>query len=363
MILIGLFFCIVYGVVHLYNLSFWKPQKLKKKPDQPLPFVSIIVPIRNEATNIKACLKSITSNTYPHDKYEIIVIDDFSTDNSFQIISELNHPKVSIVQMKDSLVDDSESHKKVALKKGIEKSRGNLIIQTDGDTLVPTDWLNLHVQNYNKKKICSTGPIKIDKGRNLLTNFQALDNIGMMAVTNAGIKSGHWHLANGANMSYIKETAGIEQGMDLASGDDVFKIQELAKVDKRSVDFILSQNSIVTTAPMNSFFSFFQQRKRWASKNAKYTSKKLNGLMGFIWVTNIYLVLITIVFPLQGIIIWSIKGFLDTVYLLMLMPFFNVKMSSLKIFTLTFFHTLYIIWFGIFAIVPSSYHWKNRQLS
>ncbi len=63
--------------------------KLKKTSNDEIPneMVSIIIPFRNEEQNILANLKSIESQNYPIEKYEVIYVDDFSEDRSFEILS------------------------------------------------------------------------------------------------------------------------------------------------------------------------------------------------------------------------------------------------------------------------------------
>jgi cellulose synthase/poly-beta-1,6-N-acetylglucosamine synthase-like glycosyltransferase len=77
------------------------PSKNDKLLNISLPFVSIIVPARNEGENIKKCLMSLLSQSYPN--FELIAIDDSSTTNTLQIMNKI----------KDGLDTDLESSKRV----------------------------------------------------------------------------------------------------------------------------------------------------------------------------------------------------------------------------------------------------------
>ncbi len=57
--------------------------------DGELPLVSVIVPARNEENNIKFCLESLSKSDYPRDKYEIIAVNDRSSDSTGAILDEL----------------------------------------------------------------------------------------------------------------------------------------------------------------------------------------------------------------------------------------------------------------------------------
>jgi len=53
------------------------------------PFVSVIIPTYNRREILKKCLSALLAQTYPHDRYEIIVIDDGSTDGTREMIEQL----------------------------------------------------------------------------------------------------------------------------------------------------------------------------------------------------------------------------------------------------------------------------------
>lgn len=101
---------------------------LKLKPfnptKDPIHFqsFSIIIPARNEEKNIGSCLESILKNHYPASHYEIIVIDDFSTDLTGSIVQDLarQHKNVRLLLLKDLLEDPINSYKKKAIECAIE---------------------------------------------------------------------------------------------------------------------------------------------------------------------------------------------------------------------------------------------------
>jgi len=67
-----------------------------------LPLISVIVPVRNEETKVARCLESLIGQDYP--RFEIIVIDDKSTDCTGQIIAEIaaRFPSIRVIQGRDS---------------------------------------------------------------------------------------------------------------------------------------------------------------------------------------------------------------------------------------------------------------------
>ena len=104
-----------------------------------IPFLSIIVPARNEQNNIEKCLLSILSQNYPN--FEVIVIDDNSTDNTLKIMKRLKETqaisllpihKLKVVSLTDK--PDGWSGKTWASEQGYLQSSGNILLFTDADT-------------------------------------------------------------------------------------------------------------------------------------------------------------------------------------------------------------------------------------
>ena len=78
-----------YVLLMLTYLRGWMKQKTFDLPadHRPVTFISVIIPARNESRNIRACIGSILAQEYPRELYEVIVVDDHSTDNTAEIVS------------------------------------------------------------------------------------------------------------------------------------------------------------------------------------------------------------------------------------------------------------------------------------
>jgi chlorobactene glucosyltransferase len=111
--------------------------------DTHLPFVSIIVPARNEQDNIERCLLSLLHQDYPN--FEVIVVDDNSTDNSLKIIQEIKgrirgsgedkplpRDRLKIISLTEK--PDKWTGKTWASEQGYLHSSGNILLFTDADT-------------------------------------------------------------------------------------------------------------------------------------------------------------------------------------------------------------------------------------
>ena len=94
------------------------------------PFVTIVVPARNEANNIRACLDSIFKQDYPN--YEVIVADDHSTDETAEIVKQT---KARLLLMKDYPSNTVVAFKKRAIEAAISISSGEIIVTTDAEII------------------------------------------------------------------------------------------------------------------------------------------------------------------------------------------------------------------------------------
>lgn len=107
-----------------------------------LPFVSIIVPTLNSAETVERAIKAIFQQTYPRDKYEVIVVDGFSRDGTQNILSKF--PIKLIMQEKAKYPGDSG-----ARNQGFLNSKGSIIVTTDSDDVVDQQWLERLIKKYD----------------------------------------------------------------------------------------------------------------------------------------------------------------------------------------------------------------------
>lgn len=104
-------------------------------PDQ-YPFVSLLLPVRNEEKFIESCLQALVSQDYPHDRFEILVADGQSTDQTCELIKKykIGFPKIYIFNNPGLIVP-------TGLNILIRQAQGQFIVRVDGHTVIAPDYI------------------------------------------------------------------------------------------------------------------------------------------------------------------------------------------------------------------------------
>lgn len=383
MFFVGIFLSFVLGFSYLYIIANYLKNwhNLKFVPDrnslENIPFISVVVAARDEEKNISHCIKSLLIQDYPVDKYEIIIVDDFSSDKTAELIKIFESSVTNLKYLFSSANEQGHiiSYKREAIQTGISASKGEYILLTDADCTVPTSWITTYSEQFMKEDCVFIGGSVIisDENQNILTSFQGLDMIGMMVITGAGYQSGNQLLANGANMGFskqvFKELGGYTQFPQKASGDDMFLLHHFHQHYPKSIRFLKTLSAVVVTQPEHSIKSLLGQRIRWASKNNAYKEMNINFSLFVLFIVSLTIVILGILSVLQASIffpmfcvLYIFKIFSDYLLQREAIRFFNKRKLEKYFFISQNIHTLYIAWVGIMASLFPVYRWKGRKV-
>ena len=132
---------------------------------------SILVPAYNEEQSIASCLNSLISVAY--DDKKIIVIDDASTDHTVQAVEEFLDKGVILVRR------EKNGGRAAALNSGLQRATGEVIITTDADTVVPSDWLQRFLSCFEQQGVVAVGGAyqAYNKDKPLVNATSILDQI------------------------------------------------------------------------------------------------------------------------------------------------------------------------------------------
>lgn len=377
-LIIGLILAALYsGLIWLYRFWFNRLKPFEANPQllQTPVFFSVIVPARNESEGIEACLQSILRQQYPSDCYEILVVDDFSTDDTAAKVSNLavKFPQVKLILLQDFYQDENQlAYKKKAIELAISKSKGSWIVTTDADCIVPALWLqHFNAMIAKEHPVFIAAPVMFTYNGKFSGIFQLLDFMSLQGITAAAVSAGSHSMCNGANLAYSKqafEQVGGFRGIDhLASGDDMLLMHKMKKEFGNRLSYLFSAQSIVLTAPMPNWKQFLQQRIRWASKASYFEDKGILLVLWLVYLLNAILfagLIASLFYPAlfpNVILLIGIKTFAELGFMLPVAHFFQLKKWLLFFPLMQPFHIVYTViagWLGKFG----SYQWKSRKV-
>ena len=370
-ILFSILLALAYTAIQLYYMHSWRQiPDWEIPPDwEPCSTVTVLIPSRNEAANIAACLRSILAGTYPGTLLEILVIDDFSEDDT-AVLAEQTSNKVRVLRLAE-LPESGSGGKKAAIKAGVAAAQGALIVTTDADCIAPPDWLRLLVSLYEARRPGAiAAPVAIHRDRNTLQHFQALDLAGMMGITGAGIHLGWHRMGNGANLCYTKAVFeavdGFSGNAHLASGDDLFLLQKIAR--RAPVLFLKNAAATVFTEAPADFQAFAKQRLRWGSKTTALPEVGVKVALALIFLFCCSLLLNVLMLVFVPLLLWlvlgqlALKALADYILLSGMARFFKRRDLLRWFWPALILHTVYIAGIGAWSLLVTKYTWKGRRL-
>ena len=374
LVIFGLIAAAYLGLVIAFIIGFNRVPQFQLKGLAAKTTFSIVIPYRNEAENLLRLFKSLTSLNYPRDKFEIILVNDESKDNSRSIAENF---KSDFTELNIRLLENKRktgSPKKDAVQSAIDISNFEYIVTTDADCIVPSKWLQFFdesIQNSASKMIA--GPVgfiqETGKKKPYFQYYEEMDFMSLQASTIGSFGIDKAFMCNAANMCYEKETFLREFGFDengrIASGDDVFLLQKLRKKGY-GVDFIKSASAVVLTGYQTSLYGLINQRIRWASKTSSYSCvfAKFTGLIVFLM--NFSLIIGTIIafidlIPYQFLmLVFLLKFNADFILIYKSAKFMNREplMRHYLWSSIVYpFFTVYVAKISLFK----SYEWKGRR--
>ena len=245
-----------------------------KQNDEQLD-VTIIIPVYNEEKFIGTCLKSISKLNYPDSKYEVIIVNDGSTDKSSEI-SEVFTNKYQNMK----LLTKKNGGKGSAQNLGLEHAKGKYILITDADAVVEKDWISKMVEYLDKFDMVlgscyAKDPVSwLEKMQNAhyLIRFKYG---GAKDIPTIGVN-------NGFRKDFVDKIGRFDETKTSVTGDFIRRAKE------KDLKIHYNPDIVVHTKCTNSFLGFLKQKLRWRESGASsiltfsYTYGLSFFLFGFI---------------------------------------------------------------------------------
>ena len=271
-----LFLLLVQAIFYVLPAIGWSKKTAVEVSDAGKPPVSVIIACRNELQNLKSNLQYIINQQYP--EFEIVVVDDNSTDGTGEYISAL---AANISSCAIKLVKNDGHGKKTALSCGICAATYGHLIFTDADCCPASEkWISGIMSHFDEVNPLVVGYGELS-GRNFAAHFASYDAT-LIAMQYMGFASlGHAYMAVGRNIAYSRKLwntiGGFASHSDLASGDDDLLVLEAAKHIHPTVCF--SPNAKTISQAKDSIAKLLKQKSRHISTSVRYSllNKFLSG--------------------------------------------------------------------------------------
>ena len=238
-----------------YNLFFWRRAITQKFcATNTRLSIAVLVPFRNEVAHLPALVEDLLAQDYPPDRYEILLLDDHSTDGSAGAAgASYGGRALCTLRLQDHpAYATAVAHKKAALQLGIDHTTADLIVTTDADCRWPAGTLSALNRTVQGGYDVVLGPVGIAPVYDTCSAFQALDVLGYQLFTASSVAAGTPALANGAHLAFRRTAfAGVGgyAGVDhLPSGDDVLLLHKFVAAGMR-IACSTAPETMVTTKP------------------------------------------------------------------------------------------------------------------
>ncbi len=361
----------------LFTLAFWVLWLRIPRPTppsySPTTHITVVIPVRNEALRIGALLKDLAQQNYDHSLFDVVVANDGSIDNTAYVLDAFRrntHISLTIIDLDQKI--KSASPKKRAIQAALHVAKGDLIVTTDGDCRVGTDWLSSIADAYeiSRAKLIS-GPVTFTAESTLTDHLQTVEFSSLIGSGAASIAAGSPSMCNGANLAYERkafdEVGGFAGNEHLASGDDEFLMHKIAKRYPGKIQFLKDRRAIVRTTAHTKWEDFFQQRKRWASKWKHYNNPLSVALAVYVFCCNASLI-VALVLHFYGWLHWRLiavmfvlKWVPEWLFIGSVLSFLGKSRSVIYIVLVQILYPFYVTLVGLSAQSPS-YIWKGREL-
>lgn len=251
---ISLYFAVFWFLVLLEGKRARKTKRLEK-----IPFVSIAIPAYNEERKIRPTVASLLKLDYPKGKYEIIIVNDGSTDKTKEAVKNIikENQSYSI-----KLISQKNRGKGAALNAALSKAKGEYFICLDADSYVSKDALKKILPHFSNDKVAAVLPLlKVSNPKTLLQKMQWLEYIVNMFYKELMSKLDCVHVAPGPFSVYKKSI--LEKVGRFDENNMTEDLEITLRLQKHNYRIVQLLNTNVYTIAPSSFKELYRQRNRW----------------------------------------------------------------------------------------------------
>lgn len=314
LIIFALFIAVVLIQFIYYVVVFGKFAFSKSKRNNPkkLP-VSVIVCAKNEQENVTKLIPILATQNYPD--FEIVLIDDASSDETLEVFEEFEKQYSNIRIVKVANNEAFWGNKKFALTMGIKAARKEYLLFTDADCMPDSEnWIAEMTSHFTMQKTVVLGYGAYEKiAGSFLNKIIRFETLLTAVQYFAWAKAGKPYMGVGRNLAYKREeffkVDGFRDHMKVRSGDDDLFINQVAT--KKNTAICDTPESFTYSKPKTSYSSWFAQKRRHVATAGYYKSfdRFQLGLFYLTQLSFFILPIILLIFQFQWMIVTGIIVF------------------------------------------------------
>ncbi len=357
----------------LWYGTYRSPEKKAQQQFTNSPTVSILLAARNEERRLPACLTSLLQLDYPHDKLEIIVVNDRSTDRTKQIAEEFARRDKRMHALSLAQRLPGMSGKASALCQGMQHARGEIILMTDADCIVPPHWVRAMLAYFTAEvglvggfTLLSPSPalrelVPASHRDHLFAKIQTLDWMYLLTVGAGAAGLGKPVSILGNNFGFRRaayEQVGGYEKLGFSIIEDFALMRKIANETQWRVRLPLAQETTIFSFPTQTWREYLEQRRRWAAGGKEVgVFAKLLMLVAF---CAHLVVVLTAFFSPQIALLGLLATLLVDALLLWRCANALAHKSLLKYFPLfEIYFLLYSLTLAATVLFPATVHWKG----
>ncbi len=334
-------------------------------PLQTFPKVSILISCRNESENIQRLTEELKSIQYSD--LEIILVDDRSEDQTFQLIkfaSTLDRRIVAILSPGEG--------KKAALDYAVSQANGEIILCTDADCSFPLNWVEGMISPFERKATqLVAGPVMVTDHKRFLGAFQQEDWGSILLLTAYYFSKKKPLMCSAANLAYRKsafqEVHGYEGNRNFSSGDDEFLLKKIGKTfGNESCVYLPFEENLVRTKSESTWIALINQRVRWAGKwkahqSFSHAASAVFALFSqLVWLGTFGLLTLRLPGVFMFGLVWAFKVLAEKRSLGKVLSNIGINHRKTDFVWSSLLHPFYVLAVGLGAIM-GNFIWKGRR--
>ena len=247
------------------------------------PFVSVVIAARDEERNLAACLESTLDQTYELQFFEVIVVNDHSSDRTETICQEFA-ARFANFKYLNAREDAQLRGKTNALDQGIDEAKGEIILITDADCTVPPTWVEWSAKRYDSS-VGIVGGLTLQKANTWFGGMQSLDWAYLLGLAAATMSLRIPLSTIGNNLSFRKSAykdVGGYRKIPFSVTEDFMLFQAIVQTKKWEYFCPIDPRVLVTSQPCSSWRELVRQKHRWGTGGLDMNLTGLTiGVIGF----------------------------------------------------------------------------------